>query len=76
MKKPIHISYRHIFTVVILTAAMLVAYFAGTVSVEASWFTQTGTRATANQKAAVSAAVSLLLGEKNTETIFLPLVVK
>ena len=71
------ISYKHVILVILLSFAMLGAYFAGTISVEAKWLEPAETRATTNQKAAVSAAVSLLLlGGQQDETIFLPLIVK
>lgn len=77
MNKPGQISYRHVIIAILLAVAMLAAYFAGTISVEARWLTPSETRATTNQKAAVSAAVSLLLlGSQQAENTFLPLIVK
>lgn len=77
MNKPGQISYRHVIIAILLAVAMLAAYFAGTISVEARWLTPGETRATTNQKAAVSAAVSLLLlGSQQAENTFLPLIVK
>jgi len=71
------VTYKHVILVILLSFVMLAAYFAGTISVEAQWLEPAETRATTNQKAAVSAAVALLLlGGKQEETIFLPLIVK
>ena len=71
------ITPKHILIAVLLAAVMLVAYFAGTISVEAKWWAPAENRATQNQISAVSAAVSLLLfGDKPDETIFLPLITK
>ena len=71
------ITPKHILIAVLLAAAMLVAYFAGTISVEAKWLAPAETRATTNQIAAVSAAVSLLFTSgQPAENIFLPLITK
>ena len=66
-----------ILIVLLVAAVMQVAYFAGTLFMKAKWFTPAETQATTNQKAAVSAAKSLLFtSDKPAETIFLPLITK
>ena len=76
MSKSSQINFKHILLTILLVFVMVLSYLAGTVSVEAR-FTQDGTRATTNQIAAVSAAVSLLLlGNGQGETLYLPLIVK
>lgn len=77
MSKQTHITRRHVFFILMLACAMLVSYLAGTISVEARWFEQEETRATTNQIAAVSSAVSLLLlGDEEENSIFLPLIIR
>lgn len=82
MNKLNHFTRRKVFITLLLTIVMVLAYLAGTISVEAGWFTQEETRATTNQKAAVSAVISLLLlnGEVDQESvplhIYLPLIVR
>jgi len=55
-----HITRRQVFFTLLLVCAMVISYLAGTFSVEARWFGKEETRATTNQIAAVSSAVSLL----------------
>lgn len=63
--------------IILLALAMAVSYLAGTISVEARWFSQDNERATTNQIAAVSAIVSLLLlGEEEGGIIYLPIIVR
>ena len=77
MSKFYRVNFKHILLTILLVFAMVLSYLAGTISVEAR-FAQDGTRVvTTNQKAAVSAAVSLLLlGNGQSETLFLPLIVR
>lgn len=76
MSKLSQITCRHVILTLLLAFAMVLSYLAGTISVEARWFAQDETRATTNQIAAVSAAVSLLLMEEEVENIYLPLIVR
>ena len=77
MSKLSQITRKHVFITVLLAIALVFSYLAGTISVDARWFEQYGTRATTNQIAAVSSAVSLLLlGEEDEVTVFLPLIVR
>lgn len=76
MSKPSRIARWQVILTLLLASAMVVSYLAGTISVEARWFEQDETRATTDQIAAVSAAVSLLLLEEEGEYIFLPLIVR
>jgi len=67
---------KHVFLAILLAFAMVVSYFAGTISVEAR-FVLDEILATTNQTAAVYSAVSLLLlGNAQGETLFLPLMVR
>jgi len=72
-----HITRRQVFFTLLLVCAMVISYLAGTFSVEARWFGQEETRATTNQIAAVSSAVSLLLmGDEDENSIFLPIIIR
>lgn len=74
MRKTKQIIFKQVFLTLLLAFAMILSYLAGTISVEAQ-ISQSATRATTNQIAAVSAAVTLLLsGTGQTETIYLPLI--
>ena len=71
------VNFKHVFLIILLAIGLILSYLAGTISVEAR-FMNDGTRiVTINQKAAVSAAVSLLLlGNGQSETLYLPLIVR
>lgn len=77
MNKSSRITFRRVLLLLLLALAMILSYLAGSISVEAGWFEQIENRATTNQIAAVSAAVSLLLmGNGQEEILFLPMIMR
>jgi hypothetical protein len=77
MNKINWINSRQVLLIILLVFALALSYLAGAISVEARWFEQNETRATTDQIAAISAAVSLLLlGNGQGESLFLPLILK
>jgi hypothetical protein len=76
MIKTNRIRRNHIIMTLLLVFAMFLSYLAGTIFVEAK-SEQSETRATTEQIAAVSAAVSLLLlGDRKGESLFLPIIMR